>query len=346
VVAALAGAGLVATAAPAVAAPREEAEQAALVLLGEAAHASRTLAYAGTEYAATWGLAATSTLVEVEHVPGRGARVTRADGGGHAVVVPSVAVHDELLDVLADRYELRVTGEGRCTGRTAHVVEARRPGEDGAAALAGRFWVDDDTGLLLRREVFDRAGRRLSASAFLDLSVLPDPSATPTALRTASTRPRAAGASGELSRAELERLRAQGAVVPASLPGGFTLFSARTPQGTSAEGPGVLHLSYSDGLATTSLFSQPGSPGSTPPEGFASATVAGHPVWASSGAPRRLVWAGGGQVWTLVSDAPDDAVAAAVGALPHAAMPAEDTGLRARLARGLSRLATALNPFS
>jgi len=56
------------------------------------------------------------------------------------------------------------------------------------------------------------------------------------------------------------------------------------------------------------------------------------------------VWPGGGRVWTLVSDAPDDVVLRAVAALPHDDLPRD--GLRARLARGLARLGSMLNPFS
>jgi hypothetical protein len=54
--------------------------------------------------------------------------------------------------------------------------------------------------------------------------------------------------------------------------------------------------------------------------------------------------AGGGRVWTLVSDAPSGAVSGAVEALPHEALPDDDDGWGARLGRGLRRLADAL-PF-
>ncbi len=107
----------------------------------------------------------------------------------------------------------------------------------------------------------------------------------------------------------------------------------------------MLHLSYSDGLSTTSLFSQPGELGSAPPEGFAPGTMADQPVWVDAGSPRRVVWPGGGRVWTLVSDAPDDAVALAVGTLPHEALPDAGEGWRARFVRGLARLGEALDSF-
>jgi sigma-E factor negative regulatory protein RseB len=348
-VAALAGAGLLVAAVPALAARPQAAlpaadadESAALVLLVGAAQASRTLTYSGTQYVATWGPAATSTtLVDVQHRPGRGARVQTT---GEAVttgpvVLPTGALHEQLLDVLRDGYRLTVAGRGRDSYRPAHVVEAHRHGQDDAAAVAGRFWVDDETGLLLRREVFDTEGRRLRSSAFLDLEVRPTgPAATRASLAGA------ADADGtRMSPAGLARLRAQGHLVPDALPGGFALFDVRSRDHDGAE---VLHLAYSDGLSTTSLFSQPGELGSRPPDGFVPTTVAGEPVWASAGAPQRMVWAGGGRVWTLVSDAPSEAVAEAVRSLPHEALPVTGAGWGSRLARGAARLAGALNPFS
>lgn len=343
VVVALAGASLLAVGTPGLAAAREDPEQAAaLEMLTDAAQASRSLSYTGTQYVATWGPAqTTTTLVEVEHRPGRGAHVRPTDEGdvGEPVLLPDGELDEQLLEVLRDRYVLRLAGEGRCTGRTAHVVEAHRPGERGPEAVAGRFWLDADTGLLLRREVFDAEGRRLRSSAFLDLEVRASsaPALVPALLRGPAPDHDAWTA------LPASRLRGSGQPVPEELPGGFALFEV----GVRDHGGGqVVHLAYSDGLSTTSLFSQPGELGSSPPDGFGPATVAGRPVWAHLGAPQRMVWAGGGRVWTLVSDAPQDAVSAAVGALPHEPVPSADDGWRARLARGVARLAAALNPFS
>jgi sigma-E factor negative regulatory protein RseB len=240
-----------------------------------------------------------------------------------------------LLRVLAGAYELRVAGPGRCTGREADVVEARRPA---GGAVAGRFWLDRETGLLLRREVYDEQGRRVLSSAFVDLQM------TPAVVGASPTVRGSADRGSPVSRSELESMREQGWHVPKELPGRFALFETRTrDHGEDGSREQVLHLAYSDGLSTTSLFAQPGDLGAEPPEGFVRREVGGHPVWAKDGSPERLVWAGGGRVWTLVSDAPDSAVAAAVETLPHEALP--DTGARARIERGLSRLGSWLNPF-
>lgn len=298
----------------------------AAALLERAAAAGRRLHYSGTQYVASWRAGVTdSSVVELEHHPVRGTVVDGVDGGPPAAG-PTATLDPRMLDRLVASYDLSVAGPGRCTGREATVVEARRAG----GALAGRFWVDQDTGMLLRREVFDDDGQRVTSAAFVDLSVAP------------GHVPSARVVPGRLSGAErpapaaLDRLRADGWHVPDSLPGDLRLIEVRRDGA-------VLHLAYTDGLSALSLFAQRGGLGEQVPDGFVQETVAGAPVWVRRTAPERVVWQGDGQVWTLVTDAPESTVREVVAALPHAA-PAEE-GLLARLERGGSRLAGMLNPF-
>jgi sigma-E factor negative regulatory protein RseB len=346
--AAVAGVGLLVPTAPVLASGPDEAaaERQALDLLERAADASHTVTYTGTQFVASWrSSSATSALVDIWHEPGRGAVVSVPPTATRAGVDTSVSlgganVDDDLLDVLGERYTLRIGDDGRCAGRDADVVEARRPDRSGAGSVAGRFWLDRRTGLLLRREVFDADGRRVRSTAFVDVSVgEPDALATQPEMTT-QVRPAQRGR--PVSTAQLNRMRDDGWHVAARLPAGFRLFDVRRSAHGDAE---VLHLAYSDGLSTTSLFSQPGELGTSAPDGFAPHTADGRPVWtASDGVVRRMVWAGGGRVWTLVSDAPDDVVTRQVAVLPHDAIP--DDGPGARLVRGLSRLGAMLNPFS
>jgi hypothetical protein len=321
------------TVAPAAAADRTD-EAAALRLLERAADAARTVGYAGTQYVASWSATgSSSTLADIAHDPVQGTVVTRPSSAGPSVELVSsdrgpAALERQLLDVLARSYALRVAGTAQCAGRTADLVEVQRPGGRGKGALAGRFWLDRETGLLLRREVYDGAGRTVTSSAFLDLVLVP-PSASAAVDEQRGAAP-----------AEPAALRARSAQwqAPQRLPGGFTLFDAQLRDGERR-----VHLSYSDGLSTLSLFAQRGRIGDGPDGAFSRTSIDGSTVWTSSTVPQRVVWSGGGQVWTLVSDAPADAVRAAVVALPHD--PPPDDGVLARLGRGLKRMGGMLNPF-
>ncbi len=105
----------------------------------------------------------------------------------------------------------------------------------------------------------------------------------------------------------------------------------------------MLHLAYSDGLTTLSLFVQRGALGGRPSGGFRSERVAGTRAWVQPVAPERVVWQGRGRVFTVVSDAAPATVRAAVGVLPRD--PAPGRGLLARLGRGASRVGHWLDPF-
>lgn len=345
----LAAAGLLLVATPGWAAPGwaggDAADAAASALLEDALLASRSVTYTGTQYVASWRERAVATaLVDIRHTPSGGAVVRRAPTAGSpgedtALATASAGLDPRMLPLLEQHYELRVAADGRCAGRDAHVVEARRPGVSGAGAVAGRFWLDAETGLVLRRDVLDEQGRRMSSSAFLDLSVEPGPKPSP-------EQPASDGSdTGEpLDDDELDALRRDGWPVLDALPGGFALFDARVRTHDGDRGRQVVHLAYSDGLSTTSLFAQRGALGARPPEGFGPREMAGSTVWSRGGPPERVVWGGGGRVWTLVSDAPAVAVTDAVAALPHQDPPKD--GFLARLVRGAQRLGSMLNPFS
>lgn len=325
----LAATGLLLGAAPSVAVADRGAglstrEREALDLLQAAARAGRDLTYTGTQQVATWrGPQAGSATAEVHHDPARGSTVDADEP-----LAVTAVLDPRLLRLLASSYDLAVAGPGTCTGRSARVVEASRA--DGS--LAGRFWVDHDSGLLLRREVFDDRGRRLRSSAFVELSV---------GAGTASVAP--AQQAALPAETAVAGLRADGWDVPRTLPGGLRLFA--TELTTPRPGGQLLHLAYSDGLSSVSLFEQRGRLGSAPLTGFRPAEVDGRPVWVRDAAPERVVWDGGGRVWTMVSDAPPATVRAAVAELPHDGAGSADGGVRTRLGRGLGRLGSLLNPF-
>ena len=327
----LVGAGVLLPVVPAVAAPRTvtaSAEGEALEVLERAARAGHVLDYTGTQYVATWHEAGGgATLAEVRHRPGQDAVVREPPTAGRTSVplTATASLHPRVVRLLAATYELQVAGTARCTGRTTSVVEARS--DDGE--VAGRFWVDRDTGLVLRREVYDDTGRRVRSSAFVDLDV------------RGGGAPARRDPGREGPRTTVTDLRERGWEVPEALPHGFRLFE--TQLSSPRPGQHVLHLAYSDGLSTTSLFAQSGRLGTGPVRGFVADEVDGRPVWVRAETPERVVWSGGGHVWTLVSDASTEVVRDTVAALPRD--PAPRDGFAARLRRGLSRLGSMLNPF-
>ena len=122
----------------------------------------------------------TSEVVDVDHDPVRGTTVrsdgtTRAPGRSVTLLAagaePSIAGGGRGTGLLVQHYSLAVVGSGTVAGRPVDVVAARRPDAEPADHDVARFWLDRSTGLVLRREVYDRRGRTTRASAFVEMTV-------------------------------------------------------------------------------------------------------------------------------------------------------------------------------
>ena len=313
---------------------------AALRLLERAAKAPATVAYHGVQFVSAWSdQGSTSLVVEVDHRPGRGTTV-RSDGTTQSPASdtflpargaePSVLGGSSTLRLLADNYTVMLAGRRAVSGRAADVVEARWPGSDRAAA---RFWLDTETGLVLRREVYDQRGRTTRASAFVEIALgeVAGERHLPPAMPRAWSQ--------EVDYTGREVMRDRGWHCPDSLPGSLDLVDAR--RGGEKVAP-ILHLSYSDGLATVSLFEQRGRLDADKLDGYRPADQDGRRIYVRDGVPQRVVWSAGGTVFTLVADAPAATVDKVVAALPHE--PVEQGGWH-RLGRGLDRVASWFNPF-
>lgn len=355
-------------------------ESGALGLLAESNEAATGVPYRGLRFVSQWSSAgATTFLVRVRHLPSRGTAVRVVGGGADDASVryqrPSAprlnAGGGRVLDLLGKNYELAVAGSGTVAGRPSHVVQARR--RDGS--LAARFWLDRDTGLMLRREVRDRHGRVVQASAFIDLKVgaprrtrrppgaepptasagsppVPSPGAGPgrPAEHAGSPvpAPPAPSSSGppamprpwqRVEPDRLDALRAQGWTLPRRLPSGLARIGAR--RGV-VDGASVLHLSYSDGLSSVSLFVQRGTLAADRLGGSWHEATLGEccVVFRQHTLPRRAVWSGDGQVYTVVANAPPGVVEQVAAALPHGSQP----GFWGRMVRGFTDLGSWLNP--
>ena len=260
-------------------------------LLGESAAASLAASYQGVELLAQWGVAGPDTIVsDVWH--SGGVTVTQTSDAAMLTGTQPYVSYDAdnrspegvfgvtktLVSLLGQHYVAVYQGTGSAIGRPALIVELHRA--DGS--LAARFWLDRQTMVPLRREVFDTSAQLISEEAFVQVQfgtltkppAPPAPAAASAASAKASAGATAATPSGPSWSAVtapaqlLAGLNKQGWRLPVSLPGGLPLYSAA--RSTTAAGQ-VLDLGYSDGLSVVSLFVQRGTLAQRPAGGSRSA---------------------------------------------------------------------------
>jgi sigma-E factor negative regulatory protein RseB len=220
-----------------------------------------------------------------------GARTYLKDGNRWTSVVVDPTGGD--LPDPASHWRLSARAGAEVAGRpTTEVVASRRDG-----TVAQRIFVDDATGLLLRRDVLDRGGAIERSLVFTDVEVGP--------ATTEVTAP--AG------------LRAERSSTIATVPDGYRAPSALGGSAlvTRAKHPDGVLLYYSDGLFSTSVFEQRGSlDWSALPDGGTTTEVRGTTARRySEPSATVLVWERDGVVYTCVSDAPADVFTASVGDL-------------------------------
>ncbi len=325
---------------PAGAANTSASSRAGLRLLSEAAAAGMATSYQGEQIVAWWGpYGGTTSVVQVWHQRGRTILAQVTDMGSvppAAAPQPSTAGEQEpdgilglsrqLVNLMRANYQVADIGQGWTDDRQAQIVELRQP--DGS--LAARFWLDTETKLPLRREIFDSGARMISEDAFINLRL---GSSGLRGMPATDARPW----SPRLDQAQIARLRMQGWPVPAELPGNLLLVAAH--QTHAAVGP-VIDLDYSDGLSVVSIFLQRGQLQGTLP-GWRETRLQGHPVYSTNPNLRSVAWSAHGFVYTVIAEAPPATVDQIVDALPHDAGP----GFWGRIGRGLGRLVSWVNPF-
>jgi sigma-E factor negative regulatory protein RseB len=313
-------------------------EAIGLRLLGQAAQASQVTSYEGTELTSDPGVGGEDkTITQVWH-SGGGPTLTQISSADADVMRSPAGVFGltrALVGLLGEHYVAVYRGTSYAVGRSAAVVEVYR--FDGS--LAARFWLDRQTLVPLRRELFDTSDKQIGEDAFVQVR-FGAPAARPAMAKAAASAASATVDSGPawVTAASpdklLRSLAGQGWRLPATLPGGLPLYEAAT----SGTGTGeVIDLEYSDGLSVVSLFVQRGTLASDM-AGWKPAMLGGHQVYVSG---RSVTWSWHGLVCTMITDAPPRTVVQAVAALPRSA-PA---GLLARLGRGFDRLAHLADPF-
>ena len=162
--------------------------------------------------------------------------VTTAIATGPAVVY---GVTPAALLAASSHYRTRVAGEDRVAGHDTVVVEALPADRD---RYAWRFWIERDSGLLLRWLLAGADGKAIEQTLFTEVALRP---VDPAAARSAS--PAAA--------------LPQGPAFRTPLPAGFRLVATPPSQGPRRQ------YVYSDGLANVSLYVEPRAGGLAPIEG-------------------------------------------------------------------------------
>lgn len=315
--------------------PAERRGGDGMEILRRAAENSVRLHYQGVR-SVSWvdsaGRTGTARL-DVLHRPGVGLLVSPLHGtaGGADVLVGAGSweeTGEEVLAVLEANFWVHADGAATVGGRPAlRVVVHRDSGQ-----VAARFWVDERTGLLLRREVYDITGEVAQTSVFESVRFGADAVADTgeTARPDVVSRPWG----DRLDPHELALLRDGGWTLPEQLFWGFVLVEARS---TGSGNDRVTHLTYSDGISVISVFTQRGSLGGGAVAGLREAEWDGAPVHvADEGGQHQRMWEADGFVHTVLADAPAGIVSDALEALP----PPDGAGFWARIGRGLERMGT------
>ncbi len=309
-----------------------------LELLLQAAQAGDRVAFHGTQLVAFWSRGGTtSAMVEVTHDPQQGSLLrlhANASGAGRVFVDKTrseagVGLTPQTLALIADNYDTEVTGTDRVAGRRTDVVVVRVPGGRPVA----KYWLDRATRLPLRREVLDEDGGAVRESVFIDIDF------APAALPRMAAAEEVPGHDGvPVALAAVPRLATSGWYVPREVPG-LALFDVRLAAGSDP----VLHLTYSDGMSSVSLFQQRGRLDTGSLDGWRHTRMGGARVWVGEGFPTRVAWSSNGMVYTLVAECPRQVLDGFVRALPHGE---RRPGVLTRLGRGVVRVGSWVNPFA
>jgi hypothetical protein len=318
-------------AATAIATMRRGDDAAATNLLRRATRAPQRLAYRGVRTVDDYTSAGRHEMrVAVDHVPAQGTsyRVLGGDDGSALFVSRSPEPHDAAarVDLVAQTYDVGIIGHDEVLGRPATVV-----GVGDAGLLIASLWIDDQTGILLDRDLYDH-GALVRSSRFESIEI----SRAGFLAHPPPEMPQPPGADLPTRFADL--LGDEGWACPERVGAGLSL----TALGRVGDAGDVIEAAYSDGISSASLFEQRGTLDQTALDGYRQVVVSDAPVYVRNGLPSTWVWQSGDTVYTMLSDAPPAQVAAAVADLPHDL--ADDRSPLARIGVGLKRISGLLHP--
>jgi sigma-E factor negative regulatory protein RseB len=314
----------------------------AMDLLGQAAAAGQATTYQGVEVTSQSGVDGNVTVVSQVWHQGGGLTLIRTSSGATPVVSYDTGdrspagvfgVTSAQVTLLGKHYVAAYRGDGSASGMPARIVDVYR--FDGS--LAARFWLDTRTLVPLRREDFDPADDLVSDELFTQVrfgSLTEHPAAAMTEAPALGSSSATAWVGAGSPVTVVASLAKRGVRLPGTLLVGLPLYAAAW----SGTGAGqVTDLEYSDGLSVISLFVQQGTLAASM-AGWEPLRLDGNRVYVSG---HSVTWAGRGDVYTMIADAPPQTVAEAVAALPGGGQP----GVVNRLGRGFDRLAHLVDPF-
>nr|WP_269778775.1 zf-HC2 domain-containing protein [Microlunatus antarcticus] len=224
------------------------------------------------------------------------------------------------VDLIAHAYALSYDSGVSVAGQRASVVTA----SDQHGSPAKRWWVDDDTGVLLWQESYD--GDRLSTAAgFTEVDVVPYARVGQTRV---AARVAGSGSSADAD-ADAAHLASSGWSCADEM-AGLDLLEVSTDTPTD---PRSLHAVYGDGVSTVSVLQRHGRLSGIP-SGARWDDALG--AWRHDGAVRWSTWQSGDTVYTVTTDGTASLLRQAVATFPHAG-PVETTTL-GRVREGWSRI--------
>lgn len=320
----------------------EGADEDAVSMLGLAAGAIRNDSYSGRQRVTVRDGESKRTIeLLVSHVPDTGSTVKLQTGDGSdsteifspdditaAGIVP---LDERVVGLLTRNYRPRFAGSGKVAGRPTRIVELRTAN----GRLAAKFWLDNVTCLPLRRVVYDDAGRELRRSEFQSVRV---DDATGGMLLAPGSGDDLAPDGAPLTPADVRKLGDDGWSTPSALPQGLDLVDSRLAGQDKGQ---ILHLTYSDGLSTLSVFEQQGRLDTGKLHGWRRERRGGTQVWSWPGAPLSVTWSAHGRVFSVVTD-DADRLDDVVAQLPHGT---SHPGVLSRMRSGAGRLLSWVNPF-
>jgi anti-sigma factor RsiW len=278
--------------------------------LVRASAAASRFSYTGTQvFTALLDGTTVSAVIQIDSRGEQGSQLTVINERAEKVLtgyarpaVTSRMADNQLLGLLERNYRVSGSSGSTVAGRPATVVQASKGG-----VVAARWWIDDATGLLLGQETYDEQGQLILSSRFASIRI----GNTSAILKHLPPRLGVSTTTSALTVSSSPQLTAQGWSCADSV-AGLALVRVRTDRASS---PHVLHLVYSDGLNTVSVFQRRGML-AAPPQGAPWDKGLGAYVGAAH-APGLATWQSGTTVYTVITDGSTQLLADVVRALPH-----------------------------